>query len=149
MNQLQLVSPSLSCSIVFFPSLARFWHSSLFLLLLIFLCGLPEWHYYHYDSPSELLTLAPMFSRTLLSILFDLNNAIVLMVSTRPLILNTSDLFPKTLGTVPSALITIGTTVTLIFRCSLIFLFNFNELFACCWIVSNISIQGGTIKLSP
>ena len=40
--QLQLVSLSPSCTIVFFSSLTRSWHLSTFRFILILLCGLPE-----------------------------------------------------------------------------------------------------------
>ena len=55
---------------------------------------------------------SPQVSRTLLSILTDLNNAVVRMVSTRPLISKSTSPFTKSLVTVPSASITIGITVT-------------------------------------
>ena len=55
---------------------------------------------------------SPQVSRTLLSILVDLNNAVVWMVSARPLISKSSNLSTKLLVTVPSAPITIGITVT-------------------------------------
>ena len=51
-------------------------------------------------------------SRTLLSILADLNNAVVWMVSSCPVISKSSSICNNTLVTVPSALITIGITVT-------------------------------------
>ena len=59
---------------------------------------------------------SPQVFRNLLSILTDLNNAVVWMVSTCPLISKYSNLFAKFLGIVPSALITIGITVTFIFH---------------------------------
>ena len=49
-------------------------------------------------------------SWTLLSILADLNNAVVWMVSTCPLISKSSSSFTNPLGIVPSAPITIGIT---------------------------------------
>ena len=55
-------------------------------------------------------------SRTLLTIPANLCNAVVWMVSARPPISNSSNLFTKSLGTVPSAPITIGITVTIIFH---------------------------------
>ena len=60
---------------------------------------------------------SPLVSRTLLSILVDLNNAEVWMVSTRPLISKSS----SHLLIVPSASITIGIIVTFIFH---VFFFN-------------------------
>ena len=50
-----------------------------------------------------------------MSILVDLNNAIVSMVLGSPQISNFSSLLTNPLGTVPSALITIGITITLIY----------------------------------
>ena len=55
-------------------------------------------------------------SRTLLSILVDLNNAVVWMVSACPLISNSSGSIINPLVTVPSAPITIGITVTFMFH---------------------------------
>ena len=54
--------------------------------------------------------------RTLLSILTDLNNAIVWMVSTRPLISKSSSSFTNPLGIVPSEPTRIGITVTFMFH---------------------------------
>ena len=54
-------------------------------------------------------------SRTFLSILTDLNNVVVWMVSTRPLISKSSSLCINPLVTVPRAPITIYITVTFIF----------------------------------
>ena len=55
-------------------------------------------------------------SRTLLSILCNLNNAVVWMVSTRPLIFNSSSPFKKPLEIVLTTLIQICITVTFIFH---------------------------------
>ena len=55
-------------------------------------------------------------SRTLLSILADLNNTVVWIVSIRPPISNSSSTLSQPLGTVPSALITLGITITLMFH---------------------------------
>ena len=55
---------------------------------------------------------SPQVTRTLLSILADLNKAVVWMVSTRPLISKSSSLFKNPLVIVPRAPITIGITVT-------------------------------------
>ena len=54
-------------------------------------------------------------SRTLLSILVDLNNAVVWMISSCPLISQSSSPCSNPLGIVPNALITIGLTVTYMF----------------------------------
>ena len=55
---------------------------------------------------------SPQVSRTLLSILVNLNNAVVWMVSSRPLISKSSSPGTKPSVTVPSAPIAIGINVT-------------------------------------
>ena len=55
------------------------------------------------------------FSRTLLSILADFNNAVVWMVSTRPLISKSSSPFINPLVTVPREPITISINITFMF----------------------------------
>ena len=59
---------------------------------------------------------SPHVSRTLLSILSVLNNAVVWMVSTRPPTSKSSSLFSNPLVTVPKAQITIGIIVTCMFH---------------------------------
>ena len=59
---------------------------------------------------------SPQVSRTLLSILAVLNNAVVWMVSTRPPNSRTSSPFSNPLVTVPNAPITIGIIVTFMFH---------------------------------
>ena len=59
---------------------------------------------------------SPQVSRTLLSILAVLNNAVVWMVSTRPPTSNSSSPFSNPLVTVPNAPITIGKIVTCMFH---------------------------------
>ena len=59
----------------------------------------------------------PQASRTLLSILANLNNAVVWMVSTRPFISSSSSLFIYPLVTVSRASIIIGINVTFMFHC--------------------------------
>ena len=59
---------------------------------------------------------SPQASRTLLSIPADLNNAVICMVFTGPLIFKSSSPFINPLMTVPSAPITIRITVTFIFH---------------------------------
>ena len=59
---------------------------------------------------------SPQVSRTLLSILSVLNNAVVWMVSTRPVISKSSSPFNNPLITVPKAPITIGIIVTFMFH---------------------------------
>ena len=60
--------------------------------------------------------MSPQVSRTLVSILTNLNNAVVWMVSTCPLISKSSSLCTSPLVTVPRAPITIGTTITSMFH---------------------------------
>ena len=55
---------------------------------------------------------SPQVSKTLFSILADLNNAVVWTVSSCPLISKFSSPFTNPLGIVPSVRITIGITVT-------------------------------------
>ena len=59
---------------------------------------------------------APQVSRALLSILADLNNAVVWMVSTRPVISNSSSPITNPLGIFPRAPTTNGITVTYVFH---------------------------------
>ena len=58
----------------------------------------------------------PQVSRTLLSILADLNNAVVWMISARPPIINSSSPFTKPLGIILSTQITISIAATFIFH---------------------------------
>ena len=55
---------------------------------------------------------SPQVSRTLLSILVNLNDAVFWMVSAHPRISNSFNSLTKPLGIIPSALITTGITVT-------------------------------------
>ena len=59
---------------------------------------------------------SPQVSRTLLSILAVLNNAVVWMVSTRPPTFKSSSPFSNPLVTLPNAPITIGIIVTCMFH---------------------------------
>ena len=59
-------------------------------------------------------------SRTILSILADLNNVVVWMVSTRPVISKSSSRCIDPLTSIPRASVTIGINVTYIFRIFLI-----------------------------
>ena len=59
---------------------------------------------------------SPQVSRTLLSILADLNNVVVSMISAPPPTYNSSSLFTKTLRIVPSAPIPIVTTIIFMFH---------------------------------
>ena len=63
----------------------------------------------------ELYSKSPKISRTLLSVLVDLNSFLVWMIAARPPISNSSIAFTKPLGIVPKAPITIGITIILIF----------------------------------
>ena len=62
----------------------------------------------------------PQVARTILTIPADLNNAIVWMISIRPLISKSSSPCNNPLITVPSEPITIGITVTFIFHSFLV-----------------------------
>ena len=66
---------------------------------------------------------SPQVSGTPLSILADLNNAVVWVVSARPLISKSCNIFTKPVGIVPSAPITIGITITFMFH-SFLLLFS-------------------------
>ena len=59
---------------------------------------------------------SPQVSRTLFSILAVLNNVVVWMVSTHPLVFKSSSLFNNLLVTVPKVPITIGIIVTFMFH---------------------------------
>ena len=63
---------------------------------------------------------SPQVSRTLLCILADLNNAVVWIVFTRPLISKSSSPCTSSLATVPRASITIGRNVSSMFQFFLI-----------------------------
>ena len=91
-----------------------------FTLLIVFQTSVSRWFLTGVWSDSK----SPQVSRTLLRILTERNNAVVWMVSTRPLF--TSPLVPcsNTLVIVPRALIIIGITATFMFHC----LFFFNSL---------------------
>ena len=67
---------------------------------------------------------SPQVSMTLLSILDDLNNTVVWMVSAHPLIFKSSSPFTNPLVIVPNAPITIDITVTQIFHSCFFFFFN-------------------------
>ena len=75
---------------------------------------------------------SPQVSRTLLSILANLNNGVVWMVSACLSISNSSSLFTKLLGIIPSAHFTIDIPVTLfssLARCKYLCLFSFSLIF--------------------
>ena len=59
---------------------------------------------------------SPQVSRTLLSILADLNNTVVWMISDRPPNSYSTSFLSKLLGTVPSVPITTGITITFMFN---------------------------------
>ena len=59
---------------------------------------------------------SPLVSMTLLSVLADLNNAVVWMISTHPLIFKSSSPCTNPLVTIPSVSITISITVTFMFH---------------------------------
>ena len=90
----------------------------------------PSYYYYYYlllegfSHQCELMVFhrslsdskSPQVSRTLLSILAVLNNAVVWMVSTRPPTFKSSSPLNNPLVTVPKAPITIGIIVTFMFH---------------------------------
>ena len=78
------------------------WEFSHQLMLMVFHWGLSD-------------NKSPQVSRTLLSIMAVLNNAVVWTVTSRPLISKSSSPCINTLVTVPSAPITVGITVTFMF----------------------------------
>ena len=92
----------------FFNSLARPRNLSLISHSISFI--LRVFHWSLSDSKS------PQVSRTLLSILADLNNVVIWIFSTCPLISKSSSSFIDPLKIVPSAQITIGITVTFMFH---------------------------------
>ena len=59
---------------------------------------------------------SPEVSRSFFNILADLNNVVVWVASTRPLLSSSSSPLTKPLWTVPSALITTGINVTFMFH---------------------------------
>ena len=83
-----------------------------FTLLGVFHINICWWFSYWGLSDNK----SPQVSRTLLSILADLNNTIGWMVSTCPLIFKCSRLFINPLRIVPSAPTTTGITVTFMFH---------------------------------
>ena len=88
-----------------------FQHLSLFLLILL----LEIFSYLHYLMVFHWSLSGgwcPQVSRTLLSIVADLNNAVVWMVSNCYLISTSSSPFTKPLGIVPSVPITVSVNVT-------------------------------------
>ena len=85
-------------------------------------------------------------SRTLLSILTNLNNAVVWIIFIRPLIFNSSSPLTKPLEIVLSALITIGITVTFMFHSFYTFLIRFKYLSHCSFSFILILWSSGTAK---
>ena len=87
-------------------------------------CDYYNFNSFEYFSPRLLMVFqlslsdskSPLVSRTLLSILADLNNVAVRIVSIRPLISNSFSPILKPFGTVPSVPVTISITVTLMFH---------------------------------
>ena len=93
---------------------------------------------------------SPQVSRTLVSIPADLNNTVVGMAPTLPLISCSPSLFSKPLRTVPNALTTTGTTVT--FRFLRIFSFlarsNYYSIFLCSFfLLCDDNLFSGSLKL--
>ena len=85
-HQLLLVLPSSSCSTALFRSQAKseYYFLLLYFSLQIFTAAIADGFFYWSLSDSK----SPHISRTLLSILADLNNKVVRIVSVRPLISN-------------------------------------------------------------
>ena len=81
-------------------------------LVRAFHISVSRWFFYWSLSDSK----SPQVSRTLLSILAVLNNAVVWMVSIRPPTSKSSSPFNSPLVTVPNAPITIGIIVTFMFH---------------------------------
>ena len=73
------------------------------------------WPLVFHQSLSD--STSPQVSRILLSLLVDLSNVVIWMISARSLIFNYFRLHFKPLGIVPNSAITIGITVTLILHC--------------------------------
>ena len=119
-HQLQLVSPSSSCSIAFlfsskvqiFIPLFAFFYLLLFAHMSFFTSALADGFFYRSLSDSK----SPHVSRTFLGMLVDLNYAVVWMVSTRPVISKSSSPCINSLVTVPRTIITIGIIVTFMFH---------------------------------
>ena len=86
---------------------------------------------------------SPQVSRTLLGILAVLNNAVVWMVSTRPLTSKSSSPFSNHLVTVPNAPITIGIIVT-----CMSLLFNFRIYFRFLTIIQHVFTQKQMVETS-
>ena len=99
---------------------SKFLYSNLILIAIIIICSLLR--VFHTSVSWWFLTWilgdnkSPQVSRTLLSILADLSNAVVCMVPTCPVISKSSSPCTNLLVTVPSALITIGIIVTFMFH---------------------------------
>ena len=92
---------------------------------------------------------SPQVSRTLFSILADLNNILTLIISARSLIYIYSNLFSKPLRNVPRKPATVVITVTLY---SIAFLIHRDSLSTnhsfCFLLFSHSSLPGGGVKLS-
>ena len=92
----------------------------------------------------------PQVSRTLLSILASLDITVVSMVSARPPISNSSSPITKPVGTVPSAPITIGISVTIMFHSSFSSLARskYSSLFSFSLILWSVETVKSTIQLN-
>ena len=104
-------SASITKGITFTLMFHRFFR---FLIITIIICIILLLAKFHNGVYSWNLSdsKSPQVSSTLLSILVNLNNAVVPMISIRSPISNSSNCLTKPLGTVPRATITIGITVT-------------------------------------
>ena len=106
-NTIVLTKVFLLCNIL------RRWYTKkdYFHFLRFFSCQRKQIAFYWSLSNSK----SPQVSRTLLSILANLNDAVVWIVSTRPLISKSSRPIINPFGTAPSAPVTIGITITFTF----------------------------------
>ena len=88
---------------------------------------------------------SPPVSRTFLSILADLNNVVVWMVSTHVLISNYSSPFTNRLVMVPSTWITIDITVNFMFHkpknCTQIYGFKYFKQIICIWFICKCYVE--------
>ena len=109
-----------------------FFESFIIIIIIIIIILFREF-FSPFDSfiPKLSYSKSPQASRTLLSILADLNKTVVLMISTHPLIFMSSRPGTKPLVTVPSTPVTICITITFMSRsfCNSLASFRYLNLF--------------------